>query len=104
MPSFLKMTAIAAALACAPVALVAGDKDCVGKVTNVLDYPRYCGGNLAFKLDSTNGKWVCTLSDVSGSMILAAFTSGAKVNVRTAAETCGAIEHYHRPSYIYLFE
>jgi hypothetical protein len=81
--------------------------DCVGKVERILEWPQQCNGNLAFILDNnkSNGKYVCTLSSKSESMVLAAFMAGKNISFRLgiSGETCeGLTSHYLKPTYIHV--
>ena len=81
--------------------------ECAGKVQRVLDWPEKCNGQIAFKVESTNGKWVCALSSVSSSMVLAAYASGKTIVARTDDEKaagCSSLSHYHKPLYIYMHD
>ena len=64
----------------------AADLRCGGVVNNVMDYPTKCADNLAFTLGATedqsgsNGKWLCSPSTRSDSMLLTALVSGKEIN------------------------
>jgi hypothetical protein len=79
---------------------------CAGKVTDILDWPEKCNGNIAFKTDTTGAKWICTLSDKSASMILAAAMGEKMVSSRVGLQTegdCTSINQYTTPEYIGLY-
>jgi len=81
--------------------------DCKGKVKVILDWPQQCNGNLAFILDeNSNGKYICTASGKSESMVLAALMAGKKISVRlnVSGETCNTLSsHYLTPTYLHVF-
>ncbi len=81
--------------------------ECSGKVLRVLDWPDMCDGQLAYKLDSTNDKWVCALSNVGSSMVLAAYATNKTVIARTddtQATSCTSLNQYHKPKYMYIHD
>lgn len=76
---------------------------CPGRVAQILEWPNKCNGNLAFKLDSTHGSWLCTLSKRSESMVLTAYASEATIVPRLNDDIpCSSIDDYHIPMYIVL--
>ena len=79
-------------------------KTCSGKISHVLDWPTKCDGNIAFRLDSVSGIWICTTTPKSEAMILTAFGANKSVAVRLSTEktSCSDIEQYHQPMYIYI--
>lgn len=82
---------------------VFADENCPGKVTAILDYPVYCDGNLAFKLDVSGGKWICSLSDKSDSIVLLAYSTGKTLDPRLELPTpgdCSSVTHYQKPIYL----
>jgi hypothetical protein len=79
--------------------------DCIGQVKEVLDWPEQCDGKVAFLLDNSNGKYICTISDKGEAMVLAAVVSGKHVGVRLTSNdtSCEAIaSHYLSPLYMSL--
>lgn len=82
------------------------DIGCTGNVTLVMEWPDQCGGNLAYFTDNSNGKWFCSLSEKSGSLVLAALASGKKVTstlLESDASSCSTIAaHYLMPRYIII--
>ncbi|MBA6233656.1 MULTISPECIES: hypothetical protein [unclassified Colwellia] len=84
------------------------DVDCKGTVKLVLEWPQQCNGNLAFMLDGnkSNGKYVCTISSKSESMVLSALMSGKSISfrVKVSGETCESLSsHYLTPMYLHVF-
>jgi hypothetical protein len=77
--------------------------NCPGSVTEILEWPSKCGGNLAYKLDSVPGKWLCTTSSKGESLVLTAYVTGKTLTARLAADLpCNEVESYHTPLYIVL--
>ena len=65
--------------------------DCYGKIEEINSSPAYCQGHYAYKIDSTNGRWVCSISDQDDSLVLLAYSMQKKVRTRvsvSATETC----------------
>ena len=80
--------------------------DCEGNITQVMDHFVNCSGNMAYMTDNSNGKWFCTISATSTSIVLAAFIAGKKVSTRilpTSDPSCSQIStHYQTPQYIVM--
>ena len=78
---------------------------CPGKVTEIMEWSAMWDGNLAYRVDSTGSSWLCTISDKSGSMVLAAFASGKTIEPRLNADiSCSDVEQYHVPMYLKLLD
>lgn len=98
----------AIALLVASTKLFAGPS-CLGKVKAVMDWPEKCAnGNVSylFQPDGSNNElWVCSISDKSASITLAALA--ADKSVRTVfsnqEESCTEINtNYLTPMYLYV--
>lgn len=80
------------------------DFGCTGPVRVVMEWPDHCDGRLAYMADANNSKWVCTLSQRSESMVLAAVASGLKLTTvfpDSVNATCATLDtHYLSPRYI----
>jgi len=77
--------------------------DCVGKVTKVMDWPAQCPNGVAYRLNVSNGKWICSKSKQSDSIILTAVATDKLVTTRvTSSEsTCDVLAtHYIEHEYI----
>lgn len=86
---------------------VFASENCPGKITIILDYPSQCNGELAFQLDSTGSKWLCSLSNKSNSMLLTAYAAGKKINPRlvlSKAGDCKSITNYQKPLYMSIHD
>ncbi|MCH2042054.1 MAG: hypothetical protein MK185_15600 [Saccharospirillaceae bacterium] len=86
---------------------LAGNTPCSGTVTTVLDYPKKCDGNTAFKITGTNGKWICPASEKGNAIVLSALVAQKKLHVyinnRDSSIDCTTFPDYYPASYILIF-
>jgi hypothetical protein len=76
---------------------------CPGYVIEVLDWPSKCNSHIAYKLDTSNDKWICSNSDLSDSMILTAYAAKKIVAPRlntSISPDCESLPSYYVPAYI----
>lgn len=89
-----------------PIFANAADINCKGKVTWVMDYPRQCNGNTAFKTSGSNGKWICPPSDKSNAIVLAALAADKSVEVyiddKNGSISCSSLPHYVSARYVII--
>lgn len=91
-----------------PVASYSATPTCAGKVIQILDW-NYCDGHLAYRLDTSNGKWICSKSSNSDSMVLTAYATGKKLSASLndvasdtspkVASSCEDLQDHHVPRY-----
>jgi hypothetical protein len=81
--------------------------ECKGQVTKILDWPSKCSTGIAYQLESSNDKWICSISPQSDSMILTAFAADKTVisiistGVAAGDSTCTILStHYLKHQYI----
>lgn len=77
--------------------------NCSGQVTRILEWPSKCNGLLAYQTTASNGKWICSVSTKTETLILMAYAAQKQVNVRldtAVASSCEVVDHYHRPMYV----
>ena len=93
----------------------AASENCGGKVTMVMDHPSQClqtSGSIteshaAFQIESSAGKWICSVSTFGDSLVLAALAAGKQVSVRIDLPTqgdCSSIAHYTELEYVSVIE
>ncbi|MCJ8268693.1 MAG: hypothetical protein MJK04_04735 [Psychrosphaera sp.] len=98
-------------MALLPTQVFATDITCGGKITKVIDFPAYCNGNLAFKLDTTSNIWICSSSTTGNAMILSGQATKRTLSVAlpdgaladgSGAMTCATLISYKTPRYMLL--
>jgi hypothetical protein len=89
-----------------PAQAFAADISCSGTISNVLDYPAQCNGNLSFQINATLNKWICSTSAKGNAMILSAQATKKTVAVyihnASGTMTCATVTHYITPRYMIL--
>ncbi len=89
-----------------PTQVFASDLACVGKITNVMDYPAQCNGNLSFQLNATGNTWNCSSSATGNAMLLSAQATKKNVSIyipnASGALTCATVPNYTTPRYMIL--
>lgn len=94
-----------------PTQVFALDINCEGNISNVLDSPGHCNGNLAFQIKATGSTWICSSSTTGNSLILTAQATKRTLNFYmhdgaqsdgSGAMTCATIPHYQTPRYMIL--
>ncbi len=80
---FKKQVIVLITLSLFPISAVA--LDCDGYITEVYSWPSRCDGFYAYKLDNSNGRWICSASDKGDALVLLAYSTNTQIRTRIAA-------------------